>query len=29
MLLAASDESGQPFILTTEDPNVPAGWRVK
>jgi methionyl-tRNA synthetase len=29
MLLAASDESGQPYILTTEDPNVPAGWRVK
>jgi methionyl-tRNA synthetase len=29
MLLAASDESGQPFILTTEDPNVRAGWRVK
>jgi methionyl-tRNA synthetase len=29
MLLAASDASGQPFILTTEDPSVPAGWRVK
>ena len=29
MLLAASDESGQPFILTTEDPSVPAGWRVR
>jgi methionyl-tRNA synthetase len=29
MLLAASDASGAPFILTTEDPSVPAGWRVK
>jgi methionyl-tRNA synthetase len=29
MLLAASDASGQPYILTTEDPSVPAGWRVK
>jgi methionyl-tRNA synthetase len=29
MLLAASDASGAPFILTTEDPGVPAGWRVK
>ncbi len=28
MLLAASDASGQPFILTTEEP-VPPGWRVK
>jgi methionyl-tRNA synthetase len=29
MLLAASDASGAPYILTTEDPSVPAGWRVK
>ena len=29
MLLAASDASGAPTILTTEDPGVPAGWRVK
>jgi methionyl-tRNA synthetase len=29
MLLAASDAEGKPFILTTEDPSVPAGWRVK
>ena len=29
MLLAASDASGAPYILTTEDPGVPAGWRVK
>jgi methionyl-tRNA synthetase len=29
MLLAASDASGRPFILTTEDPAVPAGLRVK
>ncbi len=28
MLLAASDATGQPYILTTEEP-VPAGWRVK
>jgi methionine--tRNA ligase beta chain len=28
MLLAASDASGQPYILTTEEP-VPPGWRVK
>jgi methionyl-tRNA synthetase len=29
MLLAASDATGAPYILTTEDPGVPAGWRVK
>ena len=29
MLLAASDTGGQPYILTTEDPAVPAGWRVR
>src|SRR5262249_18169408 len=29
MLLAASDASGSPVILTTADPSVPAGWRVK
>jgi methionyl-tRNA synthetase len=29
MLLAASDASGAPYVLTTEDPSVPAGWRVK
>jgi len=29
MLLAASDTAGAPFVLTTEDPSVPAGWRVK
>jgi hypothetical protein len=29
MLLAASDAGGAPYILTTEDPGVPAGWRVK
>ena len=29
MLLAASDPASQPFILTTEDPSVPAGWRVR
>jgi methionyl-tRNA synthetase len=29
MLLAASDATGAPSILTTEDPGVPAGWRVK
>jgi len=28
MLLAASDASGQPYILTTEEP-VPPGWKVK
>ena len=28
MLLAASDPSGQPYILTTEEPVSP-GWRVK
>ena len=28
MLLAASDATGQPYILTTEEP-VPPGWRVK
>ena len=28
MLLAASDASGQPYVLTTEEP-VPPGWRVK
>ena len=27
-MLAASDASGAPYILTTEDPSVPAGWRV-
>jgi methionyl-tRNA synthetase len=29
MLLAASDASGRPVVLTTADPEVPAGWRVK
>ena len=29
MLLAASDASGRPVILTTADPDVPAGLRVK
>jgi methionyl-tRNA synthetase len=29
MLLAASDASGRPVILTTADPEVPAGLRVK
>jgi len=28
MLLAASDATGAPYVLTTEEP-VPAGWRVK
>jgi methionyl-tRNA synthetase len=29
MLLAASDGSGRPVVLTTADPEVPAGWRVR
>ena len=29
MLLAASDAGGRPVILTTADPEVPAGLRVK
>ena len=29
MLLAASDAGGAPYVLTPDDPAVPAGWRVK
>jgi len=29
MVLAASDATGQPYIVTSEDATVPAGWRVK